>query len=92
MRDKYEDINDRIWLDAKCDEAYYNGKIVGSMDIDNLLDECKTEQELREKILDLKHTAEASRDASEDEGFAYYDGEVAAYRELLGEMGDDEDE
>lgn len=87
MRDKYEHFNDNLWLDAKCDEAYYSGKVAGAVEIDKLFDVCKTEDELREKLEDQKHTAESSRDADGDgEGFAYYDGVVATYRELLEEM------
>lgn len=90
MRDKYEHFNDNMWLDAKCDEAYYNGKIEGCVEIDKLLDECHTEEEFINKLTDKQHTAEASRDADGDgDGFAYYDGVVASYREMLEEIEDE---
>ena len=39
LRKKYEEFNDNMWLDAKCDEAYYSGKMAGCGEIDNIFDE-----------------------------------------------------
>lgn len=87
LRKKYEEFNDNMWLDAKCDEAYYSGKMAGCGEIDNIFDEDLLDPEFIKKLQDGKHTAEASRDsAGGGEDFAYYDGVVAAYRELLEEM------
>lgn len=93
LRKKYEQFNDDMWLDAKCDEAYYSGKMAGCGEIDNIFDEDLLDKEFIKRLDDGKHTAEANRDAGCDgEEYAYYDGVVAAYRELLTEMGEEEDE
>lgn len=90
MRDEYEHFNDNMWVDAKCDQAYYSGKIEATHEIDTLLDTCKTKQEFIKQLEEKQRTAEASRDADCDgEGWAYYDGVVAGYREMLEEIDND---
>lgn len=84
LREKYESYNDDIHLDATCDREYYAGKVNATIEIDKLLDKCKDEGELVGEITKLKQASEASRDSGVDgEAWAYYDGEVAGYREVL---------
>ena len=89
LREKYESYNDDIHLDATCDREYYNGKVNATVEIDKLLDKCKSERELVDEIEELKKASEASRDSGVDgEAWAYYDGEVAGYREMLGAINE----
>ena len=87
LRERYESYNDEIHLDATCDREYYNGKVNATIEIDKLFDKCSTKEELVGAITELKEASEASRDSGVDgEAWAWYDGEVAGYREMLGEI------
>lgn len=89
MRNKFEDINDSLWLDALYDKQYYEGKDNAHTVINKMLDRCKTPEELRAGLLECQRESETRRDThymvGEDwrKDWFYYDGEATGYRETI---------
>ena len=87
VREDIQSRNDSLWLDDMCDRSYYAGKENAHTEINKMIEHFTTPEKLRAEMLSAKQTSEASRDASvEGEAWAWYDGEVAGYREMINEL------
>jgi len=88
MRDEFEGVVDNLLNDACKDKSNAFGRSVGYNEIYEYLDTCKSRRGLVMKIHEaIKDTQELQAQASDDEDYHMYTGEIEAYKEFLKAIG-----